>query len=161
MADLTEICAECRNYFLRDYLDVSKYIHDGTYTIQNHSITDISFLKPGQYFRIVGSDLNDGVYQNNAAGMASLEEETFEGAVWAMSVPPAFVKLATDIAAWRAANESATSKNMSPFSSESVSGVYSYSKSGGGSNGSDGGTAVTWKSQFKSRLNTYRRVYEL
>lgn len=159
MADLTEICAECRNYFLRDYVEVSKYIHQGTFTIANHSITDISFLKAGQYFRIAGSDLNDGVYQNTIAGVASLTDETFTGAVWAMSVPPAFIKLADDIAAWRAANESATSKNMSPFSSESISGVYSYSKGAG--SGADGGTAVTWKSQFKSRLNAYRRVYEL
>lgn len=159
MADLTEVCAEVNNYFLKDYIDVSKYIHSGTFTIESHGISDISFLKAGQYFRIVGSDLNDGVYQNTTAGMESLTDETFTGAVWAMSPPPAFIKLADDIAAWRTANESATSKNMSPFSSESVSGVYSYSKGAG--SGADGGTAVTWKSQFKSRLNAYRRVYEL
>ena len=159
MADLTEICAECNNYFLRDYVNASNYIHSGTFAISNHTITDISFLKSGQYFRIVGSDLNDGVYQNTAEGMAALTDEEFSGAVWAMSPPPAFIALANDIAAWRAANESATSKNMSPFSSESISGVYSYSKGSGGN--ADGGTAVTWKSQFKSRLNAYRRVYEL
>lgn len=159
MTDLTEICAECNNYFLRDYVNVSDYIHSGTFTIENHSISDISFLKPGQYFRIVGSDLNDGVYKNTTEGTAVLVDEEFDGAVWAMSVPPAFVALANDIAAWRLANESTNSKNMSPFSSESISGVYSYSKGSGGS--ADGGTAVTWKSQFKSRLNAYRRVYEL
>lgn len=159
MADLTEICALCRNYFLKDYTDTSKSIHDGTYTISNGVITDVSFLKIGQYFRITGSDLNDGVYLNSGGAISELHDETFNGAVWAMSVPPAFIRLAEDIEKWRATNEAVDSTNMSPFNSESFGG-YSYSKSGGGS-GSGGGTNATWQGQFSKRLQAWKRIYIL
>lgn len=158
MADLTEICAECRNYFLPDYINLEKSIHAGTYTISDGVVSDTLFLLQGQYFRIVGSVLNDGVYENTADGRVSLRDETFTGSIWAMAVPPAFIRLANDIGAWQEKNESIDSKNLSPFSSESISGVYSYSK--GGSN-SNGGTAVTWQAQFGARLKRYKRVYEL
>lgn len=158
MADLTEICAVCRNYFLKDYLDTSKSIHDGSYTISSGLINGVDFLKIGQYFRITGSDLNDGVYQFTGEPIEGLKDETFTGAVWAMSVPPAFVKLAEDIAAWRAANESADSDNMSPFTSESFGG-YSYSKGSGSA--AEGGTATSWQGQFARRLHAWKRIYIL
>lgn len=158
MANLTDICAECRNYFLPDYIDLANSIHAGTYTISGGAVSDTSFLLQGQYFRIVGSVLNDGVYENTAEGRASLKDETFTGSIWSMHVPPDFIKLAEDINAWQEKNESIDSKNLSPFSSENISGVYSYSK--GGSN-SNGGTAVAWLVQFGARLKRYKRVYEL
>lgn len=159
MADLTDICAECRNYFLKDYTDTSKAIHYGTYNIVGNHIEGVDFLKEDQYFRITGSDLNDGVYQFKSSGIEGLRNETFEGSIWAMSVPPAFIKLAEDIDAWRTANEAVDSQNMSPYNSESFGG-YSYSKSGGGSSGS-GGTNATWQGQFARRLAVYKRIYPL
>lgn len=157
MADLTEICAEVRNYFLKDYTDLSKSIHDGTFTIVNGRLEGVDYLKEEQYFRIHGSDLNDGVWQYSSEGIEGLRDETFDGAVWAMSVPPAFIKLAEDIDAWRAANEAVDSQNMSPYNSESFGG-YSYSKSGGGSS-SGGGTNATWQGQFARRLAVWKRLY--
>ena len=56
MAQLTEVCANIKNYFLRD-------IKAGTYTISPGAVPLPSLLS-GQYFRIVGSTLNDGVWQN-------------------------------------------------------------------------------------------------
>lgn len=159
MADLTEVCALCRNYFVpKSKRDDGSYMHSGTFTIENHTIVPLDFLLEGQYFRIIGSVLNDGVYCNNADGMKALANETFIGTICEMAVPRTFVKLCEDIAAWRDANESLTSKNMSPFSSESVSGVYSYSKGAG--SGAGGGTAVTWQGQFAARIAAFRRVYE-
>lgn len=158
MANLTDICAECRNYFLPDYINLANSIHRGTYTISDGTVSDTSFLLQGQYFRIVGSVLNVGVYENTAEGRASLRDETFTGSIWAMAVPPDFIRLANDIEAWQEKNESIDSKNLSPFSSENISGVYGYSK--GGSN-SNGGTAVPWQAQFGARLKRYKRVYEL
>lgn len=148
--NITEICAYCKNYFL-------KSIVVGEFEISNSTITGIEGIKEGQYFRICGSDLNDGVYLNTEDGLSDLRDETFSGSVWLMSVPPAFIDICKDIIKWREKYESADSVNMSPFTSESVSGVYSYSKSGGGNSG---GANTTWQTAFKSRLIPYRRVSE-
>lgn len=154
--DITEICMECRNFFA----PVSKkgdmsYIHSGEFTIEaGQSVTPLDFIAEGQYFRIVGSAMNDGVYQKTVDGLADLTSETFTGAIWEMSVPRAFLTLCADIAAWRTANEAADSVNLSPFTSESFAG-YSYSK--GGSSQS-GGNAVSWQAQFSKRLNAWRRL---
>ena len=142
---LTELCAELKNYFLRDR---NADIHYGEYTISGGSI-DLPFLLDGQYFRIVGSVLNDGVYQYPADGLA---DEEFTGAVWAMAVPPAVVALAADIESWNEKNADALA---SPYTSESFGG-YSYTKASGSSNNGSGG--YTWRDQFASRLAKYRRL---
>ena len=142
---LTELCAELKNYFLRDR---EADIHYGSYTISGGSIV-LPFLLAGQYFRIVGSVLNDGVYEYPAVG---LTDETFAGAVWAMAVPPTVIALADDIEAWNAKNADALA---SPYTSESFGG-YSYTKASGAS--SSGGGAYSWKDQFASRLAKYRRL---
>lgn len=141
---LTELCAELKNYFLRDR---EADIHYGSYTISGGSIV-LPFLLTGQYFRIVGSVFNDGVYEYPAVG---LTDETFVGAVWAMSVPPTVIALADDIETWNAKNADALA---SPYTSESFGG-YSYTKASGAS--SSGG-AYSWKDQFASRLAKYRRL---
>ena len=141
---LTELCAELKNYFLRDR---EADIHYGEYTISGGSI-DLPFLLDGQYFRIVGSVLNDGVYQYPADG---LTDEEFTGAVWAMAVPPAVIALAADIEAWNEKNAEALA---SPYTSESFGG-YSYSLKSGSSSG---GASLTWRDQFASRLAKWRRV---
>ena len=145
---LTELCAELKNYFLRDR---EADIHYGEYTISGGSI-DLPFLLDGQYFRIVGSVLNDGVYQYPAAG---LTDEEFSGAVWAMAVPPAVIALAADIEAWNEKNAEALA---SPYTSESFGG-YSYTKASGSSSNGSGG--YTWRDQFASRLAKYRRLSAL
>jgi hypothetical protein len=142
---LTELCAELKNYFLRDR---EADIHDGEYTISGGSI-DLPFLLNGQYFRIVGSVLNDGVYQYPADG---LTDEEFTGAVWAMAVPPAVIALAADIEAW---NENNAEALASPYTSESFGG-YSYTKATTGGVGTS--CAFTWRDQFASRLAKWRRL---
>ena len=147
MAKLTEVCANIKNYFLRD-------IKSGTFTLSSGTVP-LDSLLPNQYFRIVGSVLNDGVFQNTAADLANLRAETFTGEIWSMAVPRDFEQLCEDITAWRAKNEALDSANMSPFSSESFGG-YSYSK--GSTGNSDGTNGATWQNQFRQRLNTYRRI---
>ena len=155
--DITEICAEVRNYFapMTKRGDLS-FIHSGDYTISSKTIAPLDFIATGQYFRIVGSAMNDGVYCNTVDGLKELTDETFSGAIWEMSVPRAFLALCADIDAWRTANESAGSSNMSPYNSESFGG-YSYTKSGAGS-GEGGGNAVSWQAQFQRRLDAWRKV---
>ena len=157
--DITVYCQECRNYFAPAAKRGNKsYIHQGDFTISGHTITPLDFIQQGQYFRIVGSAMNDGVYCNTVKGLESLTDETFTGAIWEMSVPRAFLDLCEDIAEWRTKNEAVNSSNMSPYTSESFAG-YSYSKGGGGS--ASGGNAVSWAAQFAPRLNPWKRVYVL
>ena len=153
--DITEVCQEVRNYFAPagKKNDLS-YIHSGTFTISGHTVSPLDFIAEGQYFRICGSAMNDGVYENTERGREALTDETFEGQIWEMSVPRAFLALCAEIQQWRNANESADSANMSPYQSESFAG-YSYSK--GASNG-QGGNSVTWAQQFDKRLVAWRRI---
>ena len=137
---LTEICAEIRNYF-----EVPNGRHFGTFTISGGSIAPLDFLQDGQYFRIVGSVFNDGVYQYPAA---SLTDEVFEGAVWVMAVPPTLIALAAEIKAY---NDSDVGK-ASPFTSESFGG-YSYTKATDAN-----GAPIGWQKAFASRLNKWRKL---
>lgn len=136
---LNEICADIRNYFVAE-------IHNGTFEIVNGNILPLDFLKSGQYFRIVGSAFNDGVYRND--GNLQLTDEVFGGSVWAMNVPPAFIALADEIKAFC---ESDAAK-PSAYTSESFGG-YSYSKATDAN-----GVPISWQSVFAKRLNPYRRI---
>lgn len=140
---LTELCAELKNYFLKD---AAKDIHYNTFTIADGSMESLPFLQNGQYFRIVGSVFNDGVYQYPAVGLA---DETFTGSIWAMAVPPAVVALAAEIDVWRSKNETVLN---CPFQSESTP-VYSRTYKT-----SNGGGAYSWQNQFASRLIEWRRL---
>lgn len=142
---LTELCAELKNYFLRDR---DKDIHYGQYVISDGSI-DLPFLIDGQYFRIVGSVLNDGVYKYPTS---NLTDEEFSGAVWAMAVPPSVIALSEEIDAW---NEKNAEILASPFSAESFGG-YSYSKASTYSGGES--RVMSWQVQFASRLSKWRRL---
>lgn len=143
---ITDFCKELHNWF-----DVDRIF--GTFTISNGEIiVPNGYLRNNQYFRIVGSVFNNGVYKYPTSG---LTDETFVGAVWAMAVPPAALALFEEIKGWNekySQNEAANS----PFQSESFGG-YSYSKGYNSSaNGSD--TTVSWQKQFKSRLNRWRKL---
>lgn len=146
MSMIGQVCAECKNYFIQD-----SDIHTSNYIVQSGTISPVPFLKVGQYYRIIGSALNDGVYKHGTDDL-SLADEEFFGSVWAMRVPAEFVALVDDIQTWDAANASALS---GPYASESFGG-YSYSKAT-----SEGGGAWTWRDQFKSRLNAFRRLFVL
>ena len=137
---LTELCAELRNYF-----EVPNGRHFGKFTISGGSIVPLDFLQEGQCFRIVGSVFNDGVYQYPAA---SLTDEVFEGAVWAMAVPPTLIALAAEIEEY---NKSDVGK-PSPFTSESFGG-YTYAKAMDAN-----GAPIGWQKVFASRLNKWRKL---
>lgn len=141
---LTNICADIKNYFLTNR---EQDIHQGTYTIENGTIDLSDLLLEGQYFRIAGSRLNDGVYRYPAEG---LQDEEWSGAIWAMSVPPAFLDLVDEIEDWVQKNGEAVS---GPYTSESFAG-YSYSKA----TSKTGTGGYSWQDQFATRLNPYRRL---
>ena len=136
--DLTNLCAEIRNYF-----ETEKRF--GTFTISGGSISPSDFLQDGQYFRIVGSVFNDGVHRHPAH---DLTDETFDGAVWAMAVPPAVIDLAAEIEEY---NKSDAGKPSS-YISENFGG-YGYTKAT-----DENGLPAGWRSVFRSELNKWRKL---
>ena len=153
---LRQVLENIHNYFLKPNGEGRYY---GTYTIADDNLP-LPFLKNGQRFLVVGSDLNDGVYTYHADGIkddddtnaAGLQPETFAGTICALAVPPAVIALSAEINEWV---ESYGNEVNSPYTAESVIGVYSYQKETGGSGA--GGT-VTWQDVFKNRLNRWRKV---
>jgi len=147
---LQQICETLHNYFIKNSYGGVFEIADGTISLP---------LLDGQRFLIRGSVLNDGVYTYHEGGYitddddksaAGLRDETFTGSVCALAVPPAVIALTEEIKAWVDKYGEAVD---SPYTSENVLGVYSYSKATG-----TNGKTVTWKDTFKERLNQWRRV---
>lgn len=127
---------------LHNYFVASGGVHKGSFVVQSGNIQS-DFLVDGQYFKVVGSILNDGVYRYPATGMAS---EEFTGEVWALAVPPAVVSLSEEISEW------CNKYPATGFASESFGG-YSYTKVT-----SSTSKPIGWEDVFRSRLNTWRKL---
>ena len=138
---LEEICGSIRNFFTADE---DKYF--GTFMISGGSVSPLDFVPDGAYYRVIGSVLNDGVYQRGVDD-GRLKDETFRGAVWLMKPPVEFLKLAQEITDWQTKNADAVA---SPYTMESFGG-YTYQKS------TSAGSA-SWASIFKHRLNRWRKI---
>ena len=148
---LSEICKELNNWFDKKRLF-------GKFTISDGILLGVDMLNE-QYFRIVGSVLNDGVYQfildehgaHNT--IPPLKDESFDGAVWLMAVPSDVLKLDGEITAWL---EQYSNAVLSPYQSESFGG-YSYTKASGTS-GSSNPNGASWQAIFGGRLNRWRKI---
>lgn len=147
---LSELCHELKNWFDRGQPKII-----GNFAISDGKLLDGGWtkkLQDGQYFRIVGSVFNDGVYCFNQG--LELKDEVFHGAVWFMAIPQEIIDLSIDIENWQKKYGSADSAAMSPFNSESFAG-YSYSK---GSVASGTSNPNSWQAVFSSRLNRWRKL---
>ena len=125
--------------YLHNWFLVAAY--DGLYTIKDGGIA-LPFLVYGQYFRIVGSLFNDGVYQYPA----ELTDETFDGSVWALAIPKALLSTVEEITTWTAKNG-----DIGVYTSESFGG-YSYSKATNSK-----GVAVGWRDVFAAQLSPWKK----
>ena len=125
--------------YLNNWFAVGRY--DDTYTIEDGKLT-LPFLVNGQYFRIVGSLFNDGVYRYPA----DLTNETFDGSVWALALPKSLLSTVDEITAWQAKNG-----DSGPYTSESFGG-YSYSKATNSK-----GLAVGWRDVFAAQLAPWKK----
>lgn len=136
---LEQILAHLNNWFL-----LPNGVFQDEYAIFDGTI-ELPFLRPDQYFRIIGSAFNDGLHQYPAD---DLTDETFDGAIWALGIPKQVITLADEIEAW-------TEKNKpSAYTSESFGG-YSYSKATGSN-----GAPMGWQDVFRAQLNPYRKIRE-
>lgn len=143
---ITDFCDEIHNYF-----ELEKYIE--TVTIENGQLAGFSDrLQTDQYFRIVGSVFNYGVYKYPAT---DLKDETFSGAVWAMAVPPSALALFNTIKEWDSQYGN-NADNYSPYASESY---HHYSHTFSIYTSSSGDIKrPTWQSVFKRELNKWRKI---
>ena len=96
----------------------------GNYTITDNAVAVRGTYKVGQYLRIMGSFLNDGVYKiktftNGTVEFdATLTDEEFVGYIVGLAVPPEFVTLAAKVTGW-------TSRGLSSESIPNYSVSYS------------------------------------
>lgn len=150
---LTQICQYLRNWFERERLLGNFVVSGGVLTYADGAALP---LLAGQYFRVIGSVLNDGVHKS---GDSLSDEPEFSGAVWSMVVPPDVAELGAEMSEWQKKYGSASSAAMSPFASESFGG-YSYSKSfsGGSSSGNGSGGAASVFDVFAGRLAPWRKI---
>lgn len=142
---LSELCQELRNWFDRGQPRIG-----GAFEISGGRVTDVDFtekIQNGQYFRIIGSVFNDGVYKYT--DNLTLVDEVFVGSIWLMAVPKEVVDLSNEIDTWVTNYGSAVN---SPYTSESFGG-YSYTKAANASGGN-----ISWQSTFASRLNKWRKL---
>ena len=148
---LNQICENLCNYFVQNRYEGRFEIDGGMISLP---------LLDGQRFLIQGSALNDGMYTYHDTGIkddddsaaVGLQDETWTGTICALAVPPAVIALSAEVKAWVDANQE--SQN-SPFSGESVLGVYSYTKATGGHGA---GGSVGWMDVFGDKLKRWRKV---
>lgn len=143
---ITDFCEELHNFF-----EIEKYIEP--VTIENGALLGFSDrLQENQYFRIVGSVFNDGVYKYPTT---DLTDETFDGAIWAMAVPPAALALLEKMQEWDSlyGNNAA---NYTPYASETM---HHYSRSFAINTNSKGEVVrPTWQAVFRTELNRWRKI---
>lgn len=148
---LQQICENLCNYFIRERYDGRFEVSDGMISLP---------LLDGQRFLIQGSVLNDGMYtyhdsyigNDDDSDAVGLQDESWAGSICALGVPPALIALSCEVKAWVDANGDVLN---SPYTGESVLGVYSYSKGAGGHGA--GGT-VGWMDIFADKLKRWRKV---
>ena len=128
---------------LNNYFVVKNGVHRGTFVIADGAVS-LDFLKSGQYFKIVGSVFNDGVYQYP---VSNLVDEEFEGEIWVMAIPKELLDLVEEISAWL------KKYPITGYISEKF-GNYSYSQR----TNFRSNAAISWQDVFSVRLNRWRKV---
>lgn len=144
--------------YLRNWFDRNQQHFTGIITVQNGALAETYGLNVGQYFRIVGSSLNDGVYQYP---VTTLHDEEFNASIIGMAIPSAVIAIMDKIEAWESEYRSLSTRDgratMSPYNSESFGG-YSYSKSSGGAGDSTKDKSGTWQGAFGAELQPWRKM---
>ena len=130
------------------YRRPNKYVNQikvEKFTIEGGNITPSDFLKENDYYRIIGSKFNDGLYQYPNS---DLTDEEFDGAVWVMRIPPAVITLAQDIEKYAQSDAG----KQSAYVSESFGG-YSYTKATNSK-----GVPLNWEHLHADELNQWRII---
>lgn len=149
---LEDILWHLHNWFVRESVSVRTCcIDDGSLPT---SITDR--MLEGQWYRIEGSYLNDGLHQNPDTG---LSDETFDGTISLLAIPRPLLRLAEQIQDYIDATSEANQKALSsPYQSESFDG-YSYTLKSGSVADSGSGGLSGWQAEFAGQLNAWKKIH--
>ena len=145
MPMLEKILRHLNNWFVYE-------VHKGIFTVTGNG--DFDFLQAGQYYRIVGSVFNDGLHRYMYDD-EDIRQETFSGEIWSLAIPKAVIELAERISELQ---EKYGQAYDSPYDSENVIGVYSYSKSSGSTIADSLDKRNWWQRQYASELNAWRKI---
>lgn len=156
---LEQLLTYLHNWFrVRDSVDGK---HPGTYTVESGGIV-LPFLQSGQYFRIIGSVFNNGLYiygetiMDEDRNEIELTDETFTGSIWALAIPRAVIQTAEEMGDVTAQVTKITGQIAeSPFTAESFGG-YSYSKDQSGQLAA----LTAQRNEIMARLNQWRKIRE-
>ena len=148
MNEIEILMQECNNYFYKTY-------EHSTFAIQNNVINSTGKYLVGQYIKIEGSILNDGVYKiesmnNNKINITGLQDEVFEGCIYGLAVPKGFIDLSGKIKQFIDDPKA----KITNVTSESFNN-YSYSR-GTKQNGAN----ITWNDIFINDINSYKCLYD-
>lgn len=138
---MAQVMAEVRNYFPRLHMKEQ-------WTISGGVLSPHDMLLAGDLIAIGGSLRNNGVYEVQEGGrLEGVRDETFEGSVWVLCPPIAFVALCEEISAWEATRPAYGVKKES-------FGCYSRENAV-----SPDGVPMSWQEVFKADLLPYRRMF--
>ena len=143
------ILKEINNYFYKTVEKNEFSINEGKVKVKGNYF-------PDQFIKIEGSIMNDGIYkilsfENQEIKIENTIDEEFEGAIYGLAIPKDFIELIKEIEEYQKMNPISKSNVIS----ESYLNGYSYTMATN-SNGQISG----WQDVFKSKLDTYRRVYD-
>lgn len=152
---LDEIMRDINNHFARDRATDELFGYESNkYEIIDDTIAVWNKYVVGQFIAIVGSVLNDGVYEitdcyNGIIVVSPLPvaDEIFEGTIFSLRVPREFLELAKEIDAFSQSRDGQASNIIS-----ASFGIQSQSF------GTDAnGVRAGWQTVFRQKLHKYRR----
>lgn len=151
-AMLEQVLYHIHNWFERKSASVSGCeISDG---LLPASISDA--MPEGQWYRIQGSMLNDGLHQHIAG---DLVDETFDGTITLLAIPKALLSVVDEISDWvDDTREADRAARKGRYQSESFGG-YSYSLKGDSRSNSASVGLTGWQAAFAGDLNPWRKMY--
>lgn len=143
---MEDLLLTCNNFFYR-------FKEFGEYSIKNNKIQVRGKYIAGQYIRIIGSFLNDGVFKvksviGNEIELENMNDEEFEGYICSLAIPNSFIELNQKIKEYK------SKEKNNGIVSESF-GNYSYSKATNSS-----GNPITWQDVFTNELRQYKQMYD-
>ena len=146
---LERVLAHIHNWFVR-YRFTAKNC-----TIQGGTLPASVPVIEGQWYRVEGSSLNDGLHLHPAT---DLMDETFSGTISLLAIPKPLLATVDEIAEWvEATNESDKAALASPYQSESFGG-YSYTVKSGSRSQNGSGGLTGWQAAFAPDLNAWRKI---
>ena len=148
---LEAVLSHIHNWFERDSFTVGRCAIEGGELPA--SVSDR--LLDGQWYRVEGSYLNDGLHLHPDT---SLADETFDATITLLAIPKPLLNVAEEIGEWAAASRESDLKALSaPYQSESFGG-YTYSAKATTRPNSGAGGLTGWKAAFAGDLNAWRKI---